>query len=264
MSFSNFLKRLSGKLSSRPSARRRRGLNLEVMEDRCTPVINVFGTVNPDIITVTQLGNLVAVRVNNMTTLRAFPANEQVRVFAGDGNDAISVSPISANRSVRVNGEAGPLDRLVGPNTPNRWDVTANNSGALNGNVTFLNVESLQGGTAQDRFVFHNQAKLTQVDGAGDYDQLEYPNYAVGVTMSLANRKVTGITNPVLNIEGLVGSTFNDRLIGGNLANTWNVTANNAGNVNNSFFFALVEHLQGGAAQDRFVLSAGVGVSTLR
>ena len=60
----------------------------------------------------------------------------------------------------------------------------------------------------------------------------------------------------------MVGSALaGDRLIGGNAANTWKITADNVGTLNGSFSFTGVENLTGGTGVDVFQLANGTGVS---
>jgi hypothetical protein len=57
------------------------------------------------------------------------------------------------------------------------------------------------------------------------------------------------------------GGDGNDTLVGANTANTWNITDDNAGNLNGNVAFVAVENLTGGADNDTFVFSDGKSIS---
>lgn len=68
-----------------------------------------------------------------------------------------------------------------------------------------------------------------------------------------ANRPSTAVT-----VSGGDGS---DTLIGPDVANTWNLTGTNAGNLNGTVTFTSVENLTGGAGDDMFVFANGQGIT---
>ncbi|NIM50600.1 MAG: hypothetical protein GTO22_15340, partial [Gemmatimonadales bacterium] len=107
-------------------------------------------------------------------------------------------------------------DRLVGGDKENTWEITAGDAGTLNGSI-FTSIENLIGGAVTDSFVL------------------------------AAGALVTGM------IDGREGD---DRLKGGDAANSWIIDAANAGMFNGKPFKG-IENLEGGADNDVFVLSGG-------
>src|SRR5262249_26361345 len=72
-------------------------------------------------------------------------------------------------------------------------------------------------------------------------------------------RAPAGAPTAVITVNGNGGR---DKLIGGNVANTWNLTAVDHGNIRGQVVYNDVQDLLGGTCTDGFVLAgAGVGVS---
>ena len=118
--------------------------------------------------------------------------------------------------------DAGPgVNSLVGPSTGASWTISGANAGTVSF-LSFSSVGTLVGGVGPDSFALAAGATLTgSIDGGG-------------------------------------GS---DTLIGTNVGNTWNITANDGGNLNGTLPFTHVENLTGGSANDRFKFSAGKHLS---
>jgi hypothetical protein len=165
----------------------------------------------------------------------------------------------------RFFGSTAATDTLVGRNIANTWHVTSNNAGDINGPgvVDFVGFENLTGGTNNDAFVLSDGVGVSgAINGAaGAGDSLSYAAYTTPVSVNLATGAATNVTGGVSGIESFVGGAASDTLTGANAANTWNVTASNAGNINAATTFASFENLTGGTLADTFKLSPGVGVS---
>ncbi len=77
-----------------------------------------------------------------------------------------------------------------------------------------MNVEVLIGGTGDDVFVFSAAATFPGTLNGGDgADTLDYSGYASAVTVDLSTNTATGI-NSVINTENIIGSDFDDVLMG--------------------------------------------------
>lgn len=63
------------------------------------------------------------------------------------------------------------------------------------------------------------------------------------------------------NLVSVTGGSASNTLTGANTANTWDITGNNAGNINGSVTFAAFANLTGGTANDSFVFGNGASVS---
>src|SRR5262249_13572070 len=64
------------------------------------------------------------------------------------------------------------------------------------------------------------------------------------------------------NVETLNGGPGTDTVIGANVANTWNITGANAGNVGGIAFTAM-ENLTGGTNTDNFIIAASGSIANL-
>jgi hypothetical protein len=124
---------------------------------------------------------------------------------------------------------------LVGPNQIDYWNLTGSNQGNLGaaqqyqpGPFTFRQIPNLIGGDTNDVFQFAAGAAVSGVlDGGGGVNMLDYSQYPAGVTVDLTGQDTP--TNPadpfggpgaatgtahVRHIQNLIGSRFNDTLIG--------------------------------------------------
>src|SRR5262249_4976903 len=109
-------------------------------------------------------------------------------------------------------------DRLVAPDTPNKWNLAGADAGALNDTTLFSAIENLTGGSAADAFNVTTFESISgQIDGAGGTDTLTGPD----------------------------------------VANTWTLTGAGAGTLDGPTDFAGIENLTGGNADDTFQIHAG-------
>jgi len=122
-------------------------------------------------------------------------------------------------------------DTLVGSNAANTWHITGANAGDIGGAgvFDFSGVENLTGGTDTDAFVFSDGAGVSgTVAASAGSDTLDYSAYASAVTVNRLLLTATG-TGGYRGIEVVAGGSASDTLVSANAANTWNMTAANAG-----------------------------------
>lgn len=150
---------------------------------------------------------------------------EQFEGGAGDDTidgGIIDEDGLNSNRATYVNAASGVhVDLTAG---------RAFNDGH-GGTDTLININHLRGGAYADTLSgsdsrqteqFEGRAGNDTIDGRGGLDVVRYDSATTGVVVNLA----TGTANDGLggrdvlrNIEGVFGSAYGDRLIGGNLAN---------------------------------------------
>jgi Ca2+-binding RTX toxin-like protein len=130
-------------------------------------------------------------------------------VNGGDGNDVFRVDQsVCELINLELQGGAS-FDTVLGPNTPNTWTMTGTNSGNLNNEFSFSEMEKLIGGTA--------------------FDVLVGPNFAS--TFRMIN-DFDGVLNNDLyyfSMEKLVGGSNNDTLSGSDTYNFWSLLSTNSG-----------------------------------
>jgi Ca2+-binding RTX toxin-like protein len=130
-------------------------------------------------------------------------------VNGGNGNDVFRVDqPVCELINLELQGGAGS-DTVLGPNTPNTWTMTGTNSGNLNNEFSFSEMEKLIGGTAFDVLVGPNFASTFRM--VSDFD---------------------GVLNNSLyyfSMEKLVGGSYNDTLVGSDTYNFWSLLSTNSG-----------------------------------
>jgi hypothetical protein len=188
--------------------------------------VSVDGTSGGDALTVRDDGSSVQ-RFYTLTAGQVAASQQaavgynnvaKVTVKLTSGTDQVLVAVPLPSTPVAVQGGGG-ADTLVGPDLPNIWTVKGSNAGSL-GNVSFTGVQNLTGGKDVDSFLLVGQGNLTgQLTGGGaplgKGDWLDYSSYAVGVNVNLTGGSATGIQGGVLGLQNVVGSPFNDALVGG-------------------------------------------------
>ncbi|WP_406696292.1 hypothetical protein V5E97_35405 [Singulisphaera sp. Ch08] len=171
--------------------------------------------------------------------------------------------------SLQVDGGGG-RDRLIGPDLPALWILTAPDEGSLAGpalgpfaTYTFTSVEDLVGGAGADTFVFGAGTSLSGVlDGGGGGDALDFGDVGDPLDVQLSGSDALGFHGTATGIGGgfehiaiLIGGTSTDRLMGEGAASTWSLDgtpsySDGAGTLR----FAGFETLQGGRGDDTFHL----------
>lgn len=170
-------------------------------------------------------------------------------------------------------GNAGSPYTLAGLDQPSIWTFVPSQPDtytSLGRSITFSEIESLLGGASTDSFVFiGNRTYTGNIDGGDDTDTLNYAAYGSGIQTCLTsegstdgfNGTVTGITGSFVNINEIVNTPYVDKLTGIDQNSVWTLNANGAGNYNSGarqLIFSGLETKVGGAAQDKFVILAGV------
>lgn len=174
-----------------------------------------------------------------------------------------AVLPPSVDGDLRIGGTDGDDLFLFTPG-PNPGEVTATLNGVLLG--TFLPTGNVQayGGNGTDTVIV-NGTSLANVF-ALDQDSvtlntLEHAGFQI--EQWTINALGSGDTITVYGGSATInGGSGADHLLAALPTNNhWNLTAQNAGNLNGTVFFTSIEHLTGGDFADVFHLPAGVGVS---
>jgi Ca2+-binding RTX toxin-like protein len=220
----------------------------------------IGGTATDDTLIGADVANTWNITANNAGNIGGAFTFSFIENLTGGGtadtfnwNAGVSLSGV-------LNGGAGS-DTLVGANVANTWNITNDNAGNLNGLVNFTNIENLTGNTLADEFIFADGKGVSgTVDGAAGSDTLNYSAYTTTITINRQSGAATN-TSGYANIENLIGGANSDTLIGADVANTWNITNDNAGNVGGTFTFSSIENLTGGTLADEFIFADGKGVS---
>lgn len=154
-------------------------------------------------------------------------------------------------------------DTLTGPNANTTWNITAGNTGTVNGTFSFKSIENLKGGTLNDTFKMAQGGFVSgTIDGGAGTNTLDYSQTTNGVIVNLQSSGSTGVGGGVSSVQNIIGSASDsDLLVGANTDNTWNITGGNSGNVNGAVTFSGFESLTGGGLADTFVFTPGGFVS---
>ncbi len=240
-----------------------------------TDSLNIVGQTGSDVFS--QYANRVIIN----GAIVQFSNTELVKSLGGLGNDSITVleaADLGVIASYDGGGGSDYVETLTGTNS---WRITASGVGTLNTAFSFLGVESIRGGAADDEFVFESNGKISGLlSGGGGTDTLNLSATTGSNTINLQTSTAT-LTGGISNIESFLGSSQTnvlDVMIGANSATNWTISGNNTGTITtvatgSSVTFSGFESLTGGSAVDVFVmlaagslsgnLNAGTGSDTL-
>ncbi|MEM9089075.1 MAG: hypothetical protein AAGC93_10060 [Cyanobacteria bacterium P01_F01_bin.53] len=127
-------------------------------------------------------------------------------------------------------GSNNDRDQIVGSAGNDTFALTNINTGKVNNFLSFSQIETLQGGTGTDT--------------------LSYRGYGSAIAVDLENNSASGLSE-FGSIENIVGSRANnDKIMGSTENDTFEITNNAIGNINNSFAFSAIEILEGNDGDD--------------
>lgn len=203
--------------------------------------------------------------------------------------DTVNYAAATGIISVTLNTDVTNIESLIGggadysltaEDIANTWTITAQNDGSVAG-ISFTDFSNLNGGNNSDDFILSGGSVTGTINGGAGNDSLTANNSAnnwnvlsadggtVDSVFSFSNiENLTGGTGTdafVLNsgsISGIInGGSGNDSLAPDNVANTWNITADNAGTVTGVGSFSSIENLNGRNDTDDFSITDGMSIS---
>ena len=127
--------------------------------------------------------------------------------------------------------------------------------------ITFSGIETVNAGDDDDTFIFADGAALTTgLDAGNGFDVFDASADTTGFTVDLGLQTST-LTGGFIGVDRLLGGTGSDTLVGPDLSNVWDITANDTGEIVGVAEFVSFENLTGGSSNDRMVFADGVGVT---
>jgi filamentous hemagglutinin family protein len=173
------------------------------------------------------------------------------------------------------------LSVFVGNNDNTTWMIDGPNAFTVNSvsfaGISFTNFGSIIAGTGADDFTFAGGTLSGTIDGGAGANTLRADNVANLWTLTgPTGGTVTGLGGSFTNINDISGGNNVDRftvvgassfaglvsgalgtntLVGGNVANNWDLTGPNEGNIGGFTSFMNVSRLMGGSAADTFNFS---------
>jgi len=225
-------------------------------------ITNFTGTDTTDTLIGPNAASVWNISSANSGTVGTFTFADFANLTGGTGANTFTLGN-GGSLSGKLTGTSS-ANTLVGPNAASTFNITGSNAGNLNTTVipAFSGIENLTGGTSPNVFVFGNGAGVTgSLNGGTGGGTLNYASYTTSVAVNLQTNKVTGVGGTATNLVGVTGGSGSNTLTGANTPSTWNITGNNAGNINNSLTFAAFANLTGGTANDTFVFGNAAGVS---
>ncbi len=223
-----------------------KGGEIELQPSTINQTIQIGDTTDSGTNTLDFLDTDIAALDSSLTTITMGLFYSTGTVILKDGS--------TFDRTVNIAGGS----TLVGSNQNTIWTLTGTNQGNIANRLfpkglTFRNIENLTGGTANDTFVFTNNATLSStIDGGAGTDTVDYSRNSSPVTVNLS-------TWGFRNIEGVIGNR-GSTLVGTNNTNIWNLTDTNSGAINRILSFSNFANLRGGNANDIFFFRNGVSL----
>ncbi len=184
-------------------------------------------------------GNDTLTGDGNANVLNGGPGDDTMA--GGAGNDSYVLTP-DGGADTLTEADGGGTDTIYGPDVDTDWIITAADydldgdgilddlllgpdSGLITGGTSFVGIENLVGGSADDNFKFEAGGSISgSIQGGGQ-------------------------------VEG-------DAIIAAAEANAWNITGANAGSLNGNTFSG-IENLIGGSLDDTFEFGASGSISGL-
>ena len=213
------------------------------------------GTVNG--ITFVDFNNLVG---GNNTDTFTFNNGSSLTgsLNGGAGTDSVNMSALTTvNVTLGATGFSN-IEQITGNNTAstlrgdtaNTWTINSQNDGTVNG-IAFVDFNNLTGGTGLDTFTFNPGGNLTGIldGGTGAAGIIDHVNQSALATVDVT----LGLAGPYRNIEQFTGNNTASTLRS-EAANTWAITGQNDGTVND-IAFDNFNNLTGGTNTDTFNIS---------
>ena len=188
----------------------------------------------------------------------------------GSGNNVIAGNLFTGTLTL---GATAGTDSLTGnganttlrtPTAGTTVNVTALNSGdAMGGTTTFSGVGNLRGNTGADTFAFAGAGLLLSgnVTGVGGNDTLDLSARIGAITISQSGTTTgSGVGGTVSGVTNVIGNGAGTTFLGGNLTQTYAVTAPDAFSVGGQNLIG-VGSIQAGSQDDTFVVAAAGSLS---
>jgi hypothetical protein len=193
------------------------------------------------------------------TLTSAFPST----TLARNGAALITFSETIA----AANLAGGSGDNTLKGGSPAVWVIDATDAGPWNGNVSFVSMENLTGGSLLDTFQFVGMGgnitgSLKGGGGSLDYTAASGP----AISVDLQARQASRIDGTFSGISAMLGSTSTtNTLRAANTFNDWSITQPDQGSVTSlaTFSFQRVQDLVGGTGVGVFRFSPGAAVSSI-
>jgi filamentous hemagglutinin family protein len=159
----------------------------------------------------------------------------------------------------------GGTNTLTGPNTSNTWQIISSSGGTLTpdqgGDTAYQNIQILVGGSGNDSFVISPNVTAPTIDSGGGTNTLTYSgSWAAPVTVDLKTTSQFQVINGPVSLANI--------LIGNNLVNTWRITGNDEGSLENAdypapntFSFTHFGQINGGTTDDTFLFTGEYQIS---
>jgi len=174
--------------------------------------------------------------------------------YAGSAPLEVDINNLSNIQTVI--GAQGQSSILRGENTNNVWEITGENQGLVNSSLRFENFNNLIGGSAEDQFSFVGSGFITgDINGNAANDTLDFSQYNAPIKVDLASMQVNnGLTFG--SIERVVGSDADsDSLSGSSRDDSFEITGDRTGSINDTLDFSDIETLNGRAGVNTFYLN---------
>lgn len=148
-------------------------------------------------------------------------------------------------------GSASAEDLFIGPRNGSTFNITGADAFAV-GAFNVTGFENLTGGAGADTFQMGPTGSLRgRLNGGGGNNTLNYSGRGAPVTVNLGAGTATGLGG-FQNIRKFIGTSGLDTLIGTSAGDTFNITANNTGNVGGNVQFEAFDLLDGADGNDVF------------
>lgn len=182
-------------------------------------------------------------------------------LIGGAGEDIFDVSAGFTTTNPLDGG--GGVNTIIGPNTPNAWTISSDDTGDINGSISFTNMGNLSGGSDTDDFTVADGVVVTgTIDGNGEINSLDLTAYTSSVSVSFGAQATSADfrVNNIDDLMGPVGGGIENTLYGPNQTSLWILIGTDAGTLEflpQTTSFSDFSNVVGGSRNDRFNIKLG-------
>ncbi len=230
--------------------------------------VNISGGANADTFVFTNDGAIAGI-VSGGESLAGTRAIDTVDLSQIDNRNVLVSLDTARQADIRVEDVEAVIanvttdNTLLGFNDDNTWEITEIDGGTLNGVVDFSGFRNLLGHMFSDTFTYIGAGQSTGLvsggEAFGDTNDLVDMQRVAQARLTIVNDNAA---DGFMNIDDFIGNNNDSVLTSASNDNLWSLTEGvNEGRINDEFGntigFEQVNNLQGGSANDTFVVDGG-------
>lgn len=219
------------------------GKNNDIFNINCSLKGSIDGKKGENTIVLKDDNNVVNIFENNKGDIDSSLNFENIQnIIASSYMDDLFIIHSCDNNNLNVEAKGGnnTVSSLCGGN----WNILGKNQVTFNDTLKFSNVQNLNGGDLDDKFIFSSSGEITGIiDGKNGNNTLDFS--------TCLNSRIIDL-HKIKNISKIIGGKSIDTIIGPEKPSTWEIYAKNTGS-SEGILFENIENIISGDQNDVFV-----------